>query len=88
MQPNNEIVTELGFRIVGLRYKIIISHCSSGNVKREDLISEWHVVRLSDGSTTEAYHHKFHGWMQIGESQGLFIYGYVPLKNVTNWKEK
>ena len=68
---------------------MILSICTSGNVWREDLISDWCIVSTDSGKIIESYYHRFYGWMIKGEKDGLFIYGYVPLKeNIVNWKFK
>lgn len=67
-------------------YKQITSYCTSGNVVRDDLISEWYTVTLEDNSTVQAYYHLHHGWMIKGEVVSNFTYGYIPLnKKVIKW---
>lgn len=67
-------------------FKQIISYCTSGNVARDDLISEWYNVTTEDGEIIKAYYHLMHGWMVKGETQGLFKYGYVSIGNkVIKW---
>jgi len=68
-------------------YKKITSYCTSGNVVRDDLISEWYIATLDDDSTIEAYYHYHYGWMIRGEKEDIFVYGYVPLRRkVISWK--
>lgn len=67
------------------KYKKILSVCTSGNVLRDDLISEWVNVETESGLLFMAYYHYLLGWMAKGVPTGDFIYGFVPINNIARW---
>jgi hypothetical protein len=67
-------------------YKKIKIHCTSGDVIRDDLISDLVIAILEDGSKISAYYHFYHNWMIKGDVIGNFKYGYIQLdKDVVSW---
>ena len=66
-------------------FKIILSICTSGNVKRPDLISEFVKVQTENENVYDVYFHAWYGYMIKGFSDG-FVLVYIPLlEKVIRW---